>query len=105
MNYARKLLWAEIFIHQLVSYVVVATGLSIDILTIFSIDYPLDKIFKDKSVLALWSNGHHRLNREQTQSLRTAVKNKFQLIQGPPGNKLYCINDTVCMLVCICVIL
>ena len=40
---------------------------------------------KDPSVLALWSSAQ-KLNEKQCDSILSAVKKKFQLIQGPPGN-------------------
>ena len=37
-------------------------------------------------MLNLWPHGKQRLNREQHDSLLTAIRHKFQLIQGPPGS-------------------
>ena len=42
-------------------------------------------IKQDKFVFPLWSNSQQRLNEGQEDSVLTAVSNKFQLIQGPPG--------------------
>ena len=100
MSYVRELLWVEILIYQLVSGMVVYIALNI--LTILSIEYTVDKIFEDQPVLALWSNDQLKLNPEQKKSLCNAIKNKFQLIQGPPGNKLYSIYiwHSVCTHLC-----
>ena len=42
-------------------------------------------IKRDPLVFALWSNTK-KLNGTQCSSVYTAIRNKFQLIQGPPGN-------------------
>ena len=41
---------------------------------------------KDPSVFSLWSSTQ-QLNVKQHDSLFAAIKNKFQLIQGPPGDR------------------
>ena len=33
-----------------------------------------------------WSGGQLKINSEQSNSVKTAMQKKFQLIQGPPGN-------------------
>lgn len=43
------------------------------------------RIEQDPLVFTLWTRGQ-KLNMEQSDSLFTAIKNKFQLIQGPPGD-------------------
>ena len=41
----------------------------------------------DPLVLKLWTGGQHQsINGEQHKSVGAALRNKFQLIQGPPGN-------------------
>ena len=52
----------------------------------FSANRPLENIFRDPLVFNLWPHGKQQLNREQRRSLSTAIRKKFQLIQGPPGN-------------------
>ena len=47
--------------------------------------YVTTPIKQDPSVFALWSSTKE-LNSEQRNSVFTAIKNKFQLIQGPPGD-------------------
>jgi len=39
-------------------------------------------------VYELWSSRqpNQRLNMEQTEAVKAAMQNKFQFIQGPPGN-------------------
>ena len=50
-------------------------------------------IKRDKLVLSLWPHGQQQLNKEQEESVMTAIENKFQLIQGPPGS--YFISQAV----------
>jgi len=45
----------------------------------------MTQIKQDPLVYKLWS-GRQQLNREQREAVEIAVQNKFQLIQGPPGN-------------------
>ena len=45
-------------------------------------------INQDRFVFSLWPNDQQQLNKEQHNSVLTAVRTKFQLIQGPPGNHL-----------------
>ena len=45
----------------------------------------ISMVKKDPSVLCLWSSTL-QLNEEQRSSLFAAIKNNFQLIQGPPGS-------------------
>jgi len=57
-------------------------------------------IKRDPLVMKLWTDEQWQLmneeqeqrqsmNEEQTESVKIAIENKFQLIQGPPGNSLY----------------
>ena len=43
----------------------------------------------DPLVEKLWTGGQQQINDEQKKSVKIAVENKFQLIQGPPGNNYY----------------
>ena len=54
-------------------------------------------------MFALWSNTQ-KLNREQCNSLFTAIRHKFQLIQGPPGDYSIQCKCIVCIygLLCTC---
>ena len=43
-------------------------------------------IKRDPLVVKLWTDEQQQwMNEEQTESVKIAVENKFQLIQGPPG--------------------
>ena len=44
------------------------------------------RIRQDPLVFGLWSHDQRELNEEQRDSIFTAIRNKFQLIQGPPGD-------------------
>ena len=45
------------------------------------------KIKRDPLVEKLWTGKQPQsINEEQKESLKIAIENKFQLIQGPPGN-------------------
>jgi len=47
-------------------------------------------IKQDPLVEKLWTGGQQQsVNEEQKESIKIAVESKFQLIQGPPGNKHY----------------
>ena len=47
------------------------------------------QIRQDPLVYELWSGRQPKqLNREQREAVETAVQNKFQLIQGPPGKEI-----------------
>ena len=49
----------------------------------------LFKIKRDPLVDKLWTGKQPQsMNEEQKESLKIAIKNKFQLIQGPPGNNM-----------------
>ena len=54
-----------------------------------------DKIVKeDKWALHLWNDETNTLNEGQKESIKKALKKKFQLIRGPPGETLYfCFNS------------
>ena len=41
---------------------------------------------QDPLMFTLWPHGQTQLNCEQSDSLLTAIKNKFHLIHGPPGD-------------------
>jgi len=48
-------------------------------------------IKRDPLVEKLWTGGQS-INEEQKKSVRIAVENKFQLIQGPPGTYNYTVQ-------------
>ena len=53
----------------------------------FSIAKKKNHIISDPLVLKLWTGGQQQsINEEQKKSVEAALQNKFQLIQGPPGN-------------------
>ena len=52
-----------------------------------SVQKKMSRIKQDPLVFALWSHGQQQLNGKQRNSLLAAIKNKFQLIQGPPGDQ------------------
>ena len=50
-------------------------------------------------VYELWSSRQPKqLNEEQKDAVETAVKSKFQLIQGPPGKEILCLYTHLCIL-------
>ena len=58
------------------------------LLAVFSIYKKTALVKRDPLVFALWPNTQNRnLNGKQNSSLLAAIKNKFQLIQGPPGDQ------------------
>jgi len=54
----------------------------------------MTQIRQDPLVYQLWSGRQpQQLNKEQEEAVETAVQNKFQLIQGPPGNQYLLIHS------------
>ena len=55
-----------------------------------------EKMRQDPLVCKLWSGRQPKeLNREQNKAMVTSMLNKFQLIQGPPGDQIYCVIYTL----------
>ena len=55
---------------------------------------------EDPQVYMLWSSRQPKwLNREQATAVEIAMRNKFQLIQGPPGNAIMLSTQTVCVVI------
>jgi len=52
-------------------------------------------------VYKLWPDKQRKeLNKEQKESVEIAIKNKFQLIQGPPGNDTIMSYIVICLMHC-----
>ena len=52
-------------------------------------------LMEHPDILNHWTKRSKRLNEIQREALCCALKNKFQLIQGPPGQHIHCFNYSV----------
>ena len=59
---------------------------------VFSAETIKKLLLENRFVLRHWDDSARELNDIQTKTLMSALMNRFQLIQGPPGNACECVH-------------